>query len=99
MDVGGLEPPTPCLQIKSQIAISLIRFGSAYFMKHDFLAYSALAGPQLDPSLLALHPSFGDFVLPRLRSEVRTGRIAIDRTATGTSRPYAGSPRRELIYG
>jgi hypothetical protein len=48
VDVRRFELPTPCLQIKSQIVISLIRFGSAYFMQHGFASYSALIGPKLD---------------------------------------------------
>jgi hypothetical protein len=47
------RPPellTLCLEDKSRHAISLLFLGSAYLLHDDFVSYSGVIGPKLDPS-------------------------------------------------
>jgi hypothetical protein len=45
-----LELATPCLEVKSKCAISLLFLGSAYFLECGLIAYSGVVGPKMDPT-------------------------------------------------
>jgi len=58
-----LELATFCLEVSSRCAISLLFLGSAYLLQHDFVWYSGVIGPKLDPTFwgepLGWHNFFG----------------------------------------
>ena len=50
VDVGGLEPPAPCLQSSERMSMLMARLALPCVLYHGFPWFSAANGPKLDPS-------------------------------------------------